>query len=643
LNYNSIMKKLFLLLILSFFSAQGYAGSCPDGSEPERSISADGTYYVFNCGNNTNNTSTSNKDSSAKYTNQTAHFSTIKHQDYDIFPYFEIVCRSVFEAPWVGFKGLKIIKEYLSKPNNQCQDLSYKDPFFSLWDLPEAGVRIDLDNDGIRDLLVFLYGFQPGYPLKMVAFKFDREEFNWFENNKSPIVRVFDAKEIFASGEYPTIQNARFLSVADFNSDEKLDILISDGGYDTEPITVYNSKLLLSSANGFEEKNIGPKRKIHGSASADINGDGSIDVLFGKSRAPNRQWLASQLYMNDGFANFRTENSRLPQELRRNTVYQPQFVELLDVDDDGFIDIISGQTCGKYSKIFWNDGQGFFSDQRFTKIPLDYSETAGVFDKCDRVNYTNIDAVFLVQEPSTKKRYLGTISSIQWKGRKLSLFNIKGRSLLPSLTKKSDPFIEAPGGYEPFAYKISYQENKSGHELTIFDFHFSKISLKFDPHSEKYLIIKKPIFVSEQNKRLKFDHLSIMSGNNAVLTLTSEEEEKVKPTAKPKKIQEEELSPYQQSQIKLLTDQRKLQVCSEVFNEFFGGDYYNRTNKDTYFFVSLDSNGKDCHYEWAGDEISALDKCEQNTKANGKCTIFAIGDTRVWANPQLYKELTGKK
>ena len=44
------MKKLFLLLILSFFSAQGFAGSCPDGSEPVKSVSADGTYFVYNCG-----------------------------------------------------------------------------------------------------------------------------------------------------------------------------------------------------------------------------------------------------------------------------------------------------------------------------------------------------------------------------------------------------------------------------------------------------------------------------------------------------------------------------------------------------------------------------------------------------------------
>jgi len=60
------MKKLLLLLILSFFSAQGNAGSCPDGSDPVKSVSADGTYFVYNCGGGSNNakdTKTSNKAS----------------------------------------------------------------------------------------------------------------------------------------------------------------------------------------------------------------------------------------------------------------------------------------------------------------------------------------------------------------------------------------------------------------------------------------------------------------------------------------------------------------------------------------------------------------------------------------------------
>ena len=44
------MKKLLLLLTLSFFSIQGFAAGCPDGSEPVKSISADGTYFEYKCG-----------------------------------------------------------------------------------------------------------------------------------------------------------------------------------------------------------------------------------------------------------------------------------------------------------------------------------------------------------------------------------------------------------------------------------------------------------------------------------------------------------------------------------------------------------------------------------------------------------------
>jgi hypothetical protein len=66
------MKKLLLLLILSFFSAQSFAGSCPDGSEPVKSVSADGSYFVYNCGNSSNDggakTTTNDFDDSYSFT-----------------------------------------------------------------------------------------------------------------------------------------------------------------------------------------------------------------------------------------------------------------------------------------------------------------------------------------------------------------------------------------------------------------------------------------------------------------------------------------------------------------------------------------------------------------------------------------------
>ena len=43
------MKKILFIFVLSLNSIQGYASSCPDGSEPVKSISSDGSYYVFNC------------------------------------------------------------------------------------------------------------------------------------------------------------------------------------------------------------------------------------------------------------------------------------------------------------------------------------------------------------------------------------------------------------------------------------------------------------------------------------------------------------------------------------------------------------------------------------------------------------------
>ena len=61
MSFNTCMKKLLLLLILSFFSIQGFAGSCPDGSDPVRSISADGTYFVYKCGGSASSSSETSK------------------------------------------------------------------------------------------------------------------------------------------------------------------------------------------------------------------------------------------------------------------------------------------------------------------------------------------------------------------------------------------------------------------------------------------------------------------------------------------------------------------------------------------------------------------------------------------------------
>ena len=49
LRYSSFIKKLILIVILFFLSAQSLAGSCPQGSEVVRTISPDGSYFLSSC------------------------------------------------------------------------------------------------------------------------------------------------------------------------------------------------------------------------------------------------------------------------------------------------------------------------------------------------------------------------------------------------------------------------------------------------------------------------------------------------------------------------------------------------------------------------------------------------------------------
>ena len=74
---NSFMKKIYLLLVLILISSQSYSSTCPDGSKPIRSVSDDGSYYVFNC-NTDNLDKENNKNTSLNKTKNKNKDSEIK-------------------------------------------------------------------------------------------------------------------------------------------------------------------------------------------------------------------------------------------------------------------------------------------------------------------------------------------------------------------------------------------------------------------------------------------------------------------------------------------------------------------------------------------------------------------------------------
>ena len=118
------MKKLLLHLILSFFSTQSFAGSCPDGSEPVKSVSDDGTYFVYNCGGS----ATSSSEISKKTTTSVK----VKPTELEMFTKF------------VGEFNLKKLSE---NPNP------------NLGMMNTNSFKFDINQDGHDDLIVGITTF----------------------------------------------------------------------------------------------------------------------------------------------------------------------------------------------------------------------------------------------------------------------------------------------------------------------------------------------------------------------------------------------------------------------------------------------------------------------------------------------------
>jgi hypothetical protein len=345
--------------------------------------------------------------------------------------------------------------------------------------------------------------------LNVIAFKMDKNYPDYLNGKNSarfsPLVKVMDPKKIFASGKYPKIVNARFTSVVDFNNDGKDDVFIAEGGYEWRPDKNYPSKIFLSSPKGYEVIDVTEPRRTHGGVAGDINGDGYPDIILGYGDYIGGKTDSSRFLLNKGGNKFVKENNRLPKLLRDRNRSQPPTIDLLDVDLDGQLDLISGQVCGNYSKIYWNDGKGYFREKNSTVIPLYYPEKSqrannGLLQKPNcKNNRTTLIKVYLAIEERTGKRYLGAITNGSeysrksgrneidtWSGRHLTLHEIEGRSLSKDIQPVKNMDIIKSKYKEHYAYKIDYKNYRNGHVVQIFDYQFNKVTLKFDPVKESY-------------------------------------------------------------------------------------------------------------------------------------------------------------
>ena len=341
------MKKLFLALILSLFSIHVYAGSCPDGSDPVKSISADGTYFVFNCGgSNTSNSSASSK----KVAKALAGIDIENDPNIDFF-----------KPP---------LEPYPT-------DLMY---FYGrIWQIA------DYNNDGFSDVL-YVGAMKPSNFISFTMFADEGDgEVECGDGDKctgtQPLPSLFlgDADGnltysphlLIDDREIPGMSLGGQLLVADYNNDDTLDFYITDTGIQDWAVG-YRDSYFLSQPDGtwLESSNThfsNPNFKAynHGGASGDIDNDGDMDVVYTEMNSWERGtefWCL----MNDGTGFLK----------KRKCGGTFAFgLELADMDGDGDLDALVGAIENEYSSnptaitgIVWNNGKGFFPSYDVTRL-----------------------------------------------------------------------------------------------------------------------------------------------------------------------------------------------------------------------------------------------------------------------------------
>jgi len=340
------MKKLLLLLILSFFSTQGLAASCPDGSEPVKSVSADGTYFVYNCGGSNEQTSSS---STANSTNANSNIKAVAGIDIENDPnieFFTPPLRPTILAKIFMYAGLGW--QMADFNNDGYSDVLYRGAMnpdnYNPTGEDTSGTCGGEDCTGDKPLPALFLGDAD----KRLTY--------------SPELIIDNREDSGMSG-------ARQILVADYNNDNILDFYIADHGIGTHDgvrdsyfLSQPNGTWLESSKTHLSHSNF--VVFDHGGATGDIDNDGDMDVVITELASQTRGTAFWCLINNGtGFLKKRPCGGTGAAGL-----------ELADIDGDGDLDALVGaHEHDKYNRNFtgivWNDGKGNFPKHNTTPLP----------------------------------------------------------------------------------------------------------------------------------------------------------------------------------------------------------------------------------------------------------------------------------
>lgn len=166
----------------------------------------------------------------------------------------------------------------------------------------------------------------------------------------------FESRPDYFEGTVPAGMEPNKAIVGDYNGDGRPDVFVADARH---PEEIYNL-LICSTESGLAHVVIpeAPLGNTWAAASADIDGDNDLDILATD--------YPSYFLINDGDGHFVYDSSRVP-----GIELGPSAVELIDIDGDGYYDILSGGSdySGQPTKIHWGTGDGYYADVPSLVLP----------------------------------------------------------------------------------------------------------------------------------------------------------------------------------------------------------------------------------------------------------------------------------
>ena len=210
-----------------------------------------------------------------------------------------------------------------------------------------ARIYADFDGDGVLDLFRAIGKF----------LSVERQHLEMWLGNGDGTYRRDDDMLVdpTVGGFHP-----RKAVVADFNGDDRADVIVADHGYDAWPIPGAPLLLYLSTADGRLEKAKGLEHLIafhHTVAIGDIDGDGDPDAFVGD--------LVPAFLINDGKGNMTLNRAYIPKRFFPDHVGYIT-AELIDVDRDGHLDLlVYGGDC----LILWGGAEPGFANSTASTLP----------------------------------------------------------------------------------------------------------------------------------------------------------------------------------------------------------------------------------------------------------------------------------